>query len=193
MSFFQLPLWLKGLNSSTGTDKLLAVKDNGEVTKSNKTLDEIGLTPSLQDVLAEDNTAITEGNWQSGSNRTRVTSNNGIYVQNTNIQARLKTNGIIFRDISTNNSIEINFAGSTGIHSQVLQDKAGTIALISDIPVIRTMNSADTQTSALLNLSFPLLEHPVGAIVVNLNSSQKYIYTRVSNTNWRRGALMTDI
>lgn len=135
MSFFQLPLWLKGLNSSTGTDKLLAVKDNGEVTKSNKTLDEIGLTPSLQDVLAEDNTATTEGNWQFGSNRTRITSNNGVYVQNTNNQARLKTNGVIFRDISTNDSIEINFAGSTGTHAQVLQDKAGTIALTSDIPV----------------------------------------------------------
>ncbi len=135
MSFFKLPLWLKDLSSSTGTDKLLAVKDNGEVTKSNKTLDEIGLTPSLQDVLAEDNTAITEGNWQFGSNRSRVTSNAGIYVQNSNLQANYKKNGIVFRNISTNDSIEINFAGSTGTHAQVLQDKAGTIALTSDIPV----------------------------------------------------------
>jgi hypothetical protein len=135
MSFFQLPLWLKGLSSSTGTDKLLAVKDNGEVTKSNKTLDEIGLTPSLQDVLAEGNTAITEGNWQFGTNRSRVTSNTGIYVQNSNLQANYKKNGIVFRNISTNDSIEINFAGSTGTHAQVLQDKGGTIALTSDIPV----------------------------------------------------------
>lgn len=134
MSFFKLPLWLLGLNSSTGTDKLLAVKDNGEVTQSSKTLDEIGLTPTLQDVLAEDNTAVTEGNWEFGSNRTRITSNNGVYVQDTNLQSNFKKNGVLFRDLSSNNSIEINFAGSTGTHAQVLQDKGGTIALLDDLP-----------------------------------------------------------
>ena len=122
------------MNPSTGTDKVLSIDGNGEVKQSTKTLDQIGVVSGLQDVLAEDNTAVTEGNWEFGSNRTRITSNNGVYVQDTNLQSNLKKNGVLFRDLSSNKSIEINFAGSTGTHAQVLQDKGGTIALLSDVP-----------------------------------------------------------
>lgn len=143
MSFFKLPLWLLGLNSSTGTDKLLAVKDNGEVTQSSKTLDEIGLTPTLQDVLAEDNNAVTEGNWQFGNNRSRVTSNNGFYAQDSNFQTNYKKNGVVFREVSTGNSTEFNFSGSSGTNVQQIQDASGTIALTSDIT---TPNLQDVTT-----------------------------------------------
>ncbi|MCD8440741.1 hypothetical protein [Tenacibaculum finnmarkense] len=67
-------------------------------------------------------------------------------------------------------------------------EKSGTIALVPE-----TINTAIPQTSLMLNTSYPLDSNPIGTQVINLNATERYTYTRVSNVIWRKSELMTNI
>lgn len=77
-------------------------------------------------------------------------------------------------DLTTDKLVVINDDGDVGY-----EDKSN-IASVS-----RTIDTSTTQTSALLNTSFPLESNPVGTMVTNLNTLQIFIYIRISNLLWR--------
>lgn len=59
------------------------------------------------------------------------------------------------------------------------------------VSVLKVINTSTPQTSATLNISFPNAE--IGARVVNQDATERYTYTKVTSTTWRRSELMTDI
>ena len=61
----------------------------------------------------------------------------------------------------------------------------------SSVAVIRTIDTSTPQTSATLNSSFPDVE--IGTRVVNQDTTERYTYTKITSTTWRRSELMTDI
>ncbi len=73
-------------------------------------------------------------------------------------------------------------------------DKALTTKEFNDTNYkIRTLNTSTPQTSASLNTSFPIEENPVNTQVINLDTTESYMYIRISNTTWRRYAVGENI
>lgn len=58
---------------------------------------------------------------------------------------------------------------------------------------MQTINTSTPQTSTTLNTSFPDADYPIGTQVLNQDSTERYIYTKITSTTWRRSELLTDI
>lgn len=88
-------------------------------------------------------------------------------------------------------TLQLNFPAisvlSSGNRNITIPYKTG------DLEVISTINTSTPQTSATLNTSHPMATNPIGTKVVNLDSTERYTYTRISASLWRRGELMTNI
>lgn len=87
-----------------------------------------------------------------------------------------------------NELVKITSLSGVSINGNILGFRKGGVNA-----VINTIDEATAQTSATLNVSHPFTDNPEGTIVINKNSAQKYMYTRVSSTLWRRSELMTGI
>jgi hypothetical protein len=109
-------------------------------------------------------------NYASNINFTNTTGDNLIFLQNDNYSYGYT--------LLTNTSL-------TQTESLTLPNGSG------DLSLIRTINTSTVQTTATLNSSFPNAE--IGARVVNLDTTERYTYTKISSSLWRRSDLMTDI
>ncbi|CAL2091484.1 conserved protein of unknown function [Tenacibaculum sp. 190524A02b] len=93
------------------------------------------------------------------------------------------------------------FSGTVEMNvSNEIINKAGNKTLITKefadtkySRAFKVINTTTPQTSEILNTSFPLESNPIGTQVMNQNVTERYIYTRITDTAWRRGELLTDI
>ncbi|CAM1350105.1 hypothetical protein [Tenacibaculum halocynthiae] len=57
----------------------------------------------------------------------------------------------------------------------------------------KTIDTSTPQTSITLNTSHPIASNPIGTSVLNTNSSQQFMYVRISSNAWKAIALGADI
>jgi hypothetical protein len=103
---------------------------------------------------------------------------------------------LFIREGASNNIIQfgssqISFYKQLVTNEQVILNGGISVDGYSDVGVIFKINTSTPQTSTTLNNAFP--GAVIGVKVINQDSTQRYTYTKVGSTTWRRSELMTDI
>lgn len=163
-----------------------------EIYPTSTTIQQFQPSLSYNDVLALSAQAVN------------MSKDNGVGVS---IAADMQATGVTLLEAGSP-TVELNkdelrqykgaFYGATKVNSTLtanrtytMPDKDINVAGLDDI--MKVINTSTPQTSATLNANFPFASNPVKTQVLNTDGVQRYIYTRVSSTSWRRSELMTDI
>lgn len=151
-------IWLKDLDPSVGTDKVLSIKADGQITQSNKTLDEIGVISTLQQVTDEGNTTdndilLSRSGQQVPDIKLEITQNGqtntieadrSTVKDNFNNSTEVSSGQVKFTDAASGfTSIVKRPVTMTGSHIHTFQDKSGDVAHLDDIT---TPNLQDVTT-----------------------------------------------
>lgn len=179
--------WLKDLNASSPTDKVLSIDANGEVKESTKTLDEIGVISTLQQVLDEGNTSTTPAIFQSGINTVSVDPSN-VEADDTIFKTILSATNLTFQDLSTTKQTSLNFVSPSVNRSIQLPDGDGILALESlTVPYTGATNDlnlgANDLTATQITGGILKSQAPVNPVVQLINTGASKTVSLAGNSS----------
>lgn len=125
-----------------------------------------------------------------------VGDENSIYFNNS-VGSKFRITNNVYQDGFVTAS-ELRISNDDGSQKDVITISRNKVDVNAELTVNNTVvslnytiNTSVPQTSSTLNSSFP--SAIIGSKVVNQDSTERYTYTKVSTTAWRRSELMTDI
>ena len=169
--------------------------DDSEFTVDFSALKNVA-TPTLQQVTGAGSTTSINirssgfSTFSPGVARQTAMNKDGFRIFGTGINQTIYSEGYSSVSTGTSDLLIVKFPISdminnpNGNQNLYYPYKSGVLATLDDA-LFKIIDTADTQTSTLLNTQFPEASNPVGTAVLNTNVAQQFIYIRVSSTNWK--------
>ena len=169
--------------------------DDSEFTVDFSALKNVA-TPTLQQVTGAGSTTSINirssgfSTFSPGVARQTAMNKDGFRIFGTGINQTIYSEGYSSVSTGTSDLLIVKFPISdminnpNGNQNLYYPYKSGVLATLDDA-LFKIIDTADTQTSTLLNTQFPEANNPVGTAVLNTNVAQQFIYIRVSSTNWK--------
>ena len=169
--------------------------DDSEFTVDFSALQNVA-TPTLQQVTGAGSTTSINirssgfSTFSPGVARQTAMNKDGFRIFGTGINQTIYSEGYSSVSTGTSDLLTVKFPVSdminnpNGNQNLYYPYKSGVLATLDDA-LFKIIDTADTQTSALLNTQFPEANNPVGTAVLNTNAAQQFMYIRVSSTNWK--------